>query len=96
MSKSERVEQAKLPLAVMHHKHRNDMFHKRKYLCNIFTSLFKIYIFPFSLTLTLTITFRSKELITGTTYLAKAIEQQQAKIMSNSIDTIPECNSNIS
>ena len=74
MSKSERDGQVKLPLAVVHHKQHNNLLHKRKYLCNIFTSLFKIYIFPFSLTLTLTITFRSNELITSTTYLAKAIE----------------------
>ena len=79
MSKSERVGQVKQPLAVVHHKHHNILLHKWKYLCNIFTPLFKIYIFPFPLTLTLIVTFRSKEPITSTTCQAKVIEQQQAK-----------------
>ena len=80
MSKLERAGQVKLPLVVVHHKHRNNLLHNCKYLCNIFTSLFKIYIFPFSLTITLTITFRSKEPITSTTCPTKAIEKQQEKM----------------
>ena len=79
MSKLERARQEKLGLAVVHHKQRNNLLHSCKYLCNIFTSFFKIYIFLFSLKLSLTSTFRSKEPITSTTCLEKSIEQQHAK-----------------
>ena len=79
MLKSEIVGQAKLALAVVHHKQHNNLLHSYKYLCNIFTSLFKIYIFPFSLTLYLTSTFMSKEPITSTTCPAKTTEEPQPK-----------------
>ena len=75
MSKLERAGQVKLPLVVVHHKHRNNLLHNCKYLCNIFTSLFKIYIFPFSLALTVTVRFRSKEPTTSITSPTKETEQ---------------------